>query len=133
MIFVETGAWIALSNRKDKNHDDAVAIYRNLKQSRERLLTTDHVINETVTRLRSRRSKAFQFLDVIGGAEKTDVLTVSRVSRPIFEEAKRLFRKYNGIFSFTECTSLAFCRQHGILEVFAFNRNFTAMKLALVP
>jgi len=132
MIFVDTGAWIALMNRKDENHDDAVAIYRNLKQRREQLFTTDHVINEIVTYLRSRRSQAFQFLDIIGCAEKTSVLTVPTVSSPIFEEAKRLFREHNGIFTFTECTSLAFCRRHEILEVFAYNQNFTAMKLVLV-
>ncbi len=132
MIFVDTAAWIALLNRKEENHGVAVAIYSNLRRHRKPLLTTDYVINETVTRLRPISSKAFQFLDFIGRAEKTDVLTVSIVNRPIFEESKRLFSKYNGIFSFTECTSLAFCRQHEILEVFAFNQNFTAMKLALV-
>lgn len=132
MTFVDTGAWTSLLNRRDENHTDAVAIYSNLRQSRERLLTTDHVINETVTYLRSRRSQAFQFLDVIGCAERTDVLTVARVNRSIFEESKRMFRHYNGIFSLTECTSLSFCRQHGILEVFAFNPNFAKMKLALV-
>ena len=131
MTFVDTGAWIALLNQKDENHGDAVAIYSNLRKHRNPLLTTDYVINETVTRLRPIPSKAFQFLDFIGRAEKTDVLTVAIVSRFIFEESKRLFRTYNGIFSLTECTSLEFCRQHGILEVFAFNQNFTKMKLVL--
>lgn len=132
MIFVDTGAWIALLNRKDENHDDAVVIYSNLKQYRERLLTTDYVINDTVTCLGSRHSKAFDFLDLIAHADKTDVLTVARINKPIFEEAKRMFRHYNGIFSLTECTSLSFCRQHGILEAFAFNPNFAKMKLVLV-
>ena len=132
MIFVDTSAWIALLNRKDENHDDAVVIYSKLKQYRERLLTTDYVINDTVTCLGSRHSKAFDFLDLIAHADKTDVLTVSKISKSIFEKAKQLFRNYNGIFSLTECTSLSFCRQHGIFEVFAFNPNLAKMNLVLV-
>ena len=31
MIFVDSGAWIALSNRRDQHHDDAVIIYTTLK------------------------------------------------------------------------------------------------------
>ena len=52
MIFVDTGAWIALSDRRDQYHNDAVAIYTRLKRQKERLLTTDYLIDETVTRLR---------------------------------------------------------------------------------
>ena len=32
MIFVDTGAWIALSDQRDQYHGDAVAIYTQLKQ-----------------------------------------------------------------------------------------------------
>ena len=46
MIFVDSGAWIALLNQKDQYHDDAVVIYNGLKQQRVRLLTTDYVIDE---------------------------------------------------------------------------------------
>lgn len=52
MIFVDTGAWIALTDRSDRHHAEAVAIYKSLRQGRERFVTTDYVIDETVTRLR---------------------------------------------------------------------------------
>ena len=32
MIFVDTGAWIAILNRRDQHHQEASAIYRNLQQ-----------------------------------------------------------------------------------------------------
>ena len=76
MIFVDTGAWIALSDRKDQYHGDAVRIYGKLKQARERLLTTDYVVDETVTRLRYylSHSTAVKFLDLLVGTGQTGLL-----------------------------------------------------------
>ncbi len=51
MIFVDTGAWIALTDVSDQYHLEAVSIYTQLKQRKARFLTTDYVIDETVTRL----------------------------------------------------------------------------------
>ena len=33
MIFVDSGAWIALVNRRDQRHDDAVETFNNLVQA----------------------------------------------------------------------------------------------------
>ena len=52
MIFVDTGGWIAILNRRDQHHQEAVTIFNKLQQQQMRLLTTDYVIDETVTRLR---------------------------------------------------------------------------------
>ena len=52
MIFVDSGAWIALTDTSDQYHDEATGIYATLKQQRMRFITTDYVIDETVTRLR---------------------------------------------------------------------------------
>ena len=52
MVFIDSGAWIALTDRKDQYHKKAALIYNNLKERRELLTTTDYIIDETVTRLR---------------------------------------------------------------------------------
>jgi predicted nucleic acid-binding protein len=67
MIFVDTGAWIAISNPKDQHHREAVAIYNDLRHREIQLLTTDYVIDETVTRLRydTNHSLAVMFLERI--------------------------------------------------------------------
>ena len=40
MIFVDTGAWIALTDASDALNAEAVAIYRHIVASRLQLLTT---------------------------------------------------------------------------------------------
>ena len=135
MIFVDTGAWIALSDRRDQHHRDAVAIYSRLKRQKERFLTTDYLIDETVTRLGYdlNHSTAVKFLDFIERAEETGVLTVAEIDRPLFQEAKRLFRQYNSAkLSFTDCTSFAVCQMYKISEAFAFDQHFTMMGITLL-
>jgi len=135
MIFVDTGAWIALSDRKDQHHGDAVAIYTRLKQQKERLLTTEYLVDETVTRIRYdlSHSAAVKFLDFIERAEETGVLTVVAIDRALFQEAKRLFRQYHSAkLSFTDCASFAVCQRYKISEAFAFDQHFTMMGITLL-
>ena len=127
MIFVDSGAWIALLNQRDQYHDDAVVIYNGLKQQRARLLTTDYVIDETATWLkyRANHSVAVQFLDLIESVEKTGVLTVAEIDKTLFQEAKQIFRQYDDLkLSFTDCTSFAVCQKHNISETYAFDDHF---------
>ena len=112
-----------------------MAIYRRLKRQKERLLTTDYLVDETVTRLRYdlSYSAAVKFLDFIERAEETGVLTVVEIDRTLFQEAKRLFRQYNSAkLSFTDCTSFAVCQRYKISEAFAFDQHFTMMGMTLL-
>ncbi len=135
MIFVDSGAWIALSNQRDQNHTDAVTIYADLKRQRARFLTTDYVLDETITRLRYdvSHSVAMQFLDFIERAEKIDGLTVTEIDKTLFQEAKRLFRQYDSAkLSFTDCTSFAACQKHNISETYAFDDHFAMMGITVL-
>ena len=135
MIFVDSGAWIALSNQRDQNHTDAVTIYADLKRQRARFLTTDYVLDETITRLRYdvSHSVAVQFLDFIERAEKIDGLTVTEIDKTLLQEAKRLFRQYDSAkLSFTDCTSFAVCQKHNISETYAFDDHFAMMGITVL-
>jgi len=135
MIFVDTGAWIALSDRNDQHHDDAVATYTRLKRRKERLLTTDYVIDETLTRLRYDLGhySAVKFLDLIERTEETGVLTIIRIDEVLFQKAKTLFRRYDSaILSFTDCTSFAVCQMYKVSEAFAFDQHFLMMGIILL-
>ncbi|MDE2799397.1 MAG: type II toxin-antitoxin system VapC family toxin [Gemmatimonadota bacterium] len=135
MIFVDSGAWIALLNQRDQYHDDAVVIYNGLKQQRAQLLTTDYVIDETATWLKYRANHqvAVQFLDLVESVEKTGVLTVAEIDNSLFQEAKKLFRQYDSVqLSFTDCTSFAVCQKHNISETYAFDDHFAMMGITVL-
>lgn len=51
MIFVDTGAWFASVAAEDINHQ---AVARWLEQNEDSPLTTDYVVDETLTLLRAR-------------------------------------------------------------------------------
>ena len=49
MIFVDTGAWIAIEDRKDVHHKKAMDFKNKILVSRSRLITTNYVLDETYT------------------------------------------------------------------------------------
>ena len=135
MIFVDSGAWIAFFDPTDQYHNDAVTIYADLKRQRARFLTTDYVLDETITRLRYdvSHSVAVQFLDLIESVEKTGVLTIAEIDKTLFQEAKWLFRQYDSAkLSFTDCTSFAVCQKHKISETYAFDDHFAMMGITVL-
>ena len=127
MVFVDTGAWIALADRSDQYHEEAKRIYARLKQDHIRLITSDYIVDETVTRLRydSSHQHAVRFLDLIARAEEIGVLQRVIVSPDLFEAAVALFRQYDtATLSFTDCTSFAICDRFQISGSFAFDQHF---------
>jgi predicted nucleic acid-binding protein len=50
--FMDTGAWLAVVVQTDQYHDVGVLHYEALISRRERLFTSDYVLDETVTRIR---------------------------------------------------------------------------------
>ena len=134
MIFVDAGAWIAISNPRDQHHREAVTIYNRMQQQETYFLTTDYVIDETVTRLRydTNHSIAVMFLVRIELLVETDVLTLVEIDKGVFEKSKALFRRYDSArLSFTDCTSFVVCHENNIREAFAFDQHFSMMGIDL--
>ena len=134
MIFVDTGAWIAILNPNDQHYREAIPIYRDLQQQKTRFLTTDYVIDETVTRLRydTSHSIAVMFLNRTERLVEENILTVIEIDNRVFRDAKALFRQYDSArLSFTDCTSFVVCRENNIGEAFAFDRHFAIMGIDL--
>lgn len=134
MTFVDSGAWIALYNRRDQHHADAIGTFRFLEQQRTRFLTTDYVLDETITRLRYDVSHlaAVAFLDYIQEAQELGIVTVATVDGESFQESEGLFRQYSSEkLSFTDCTSFVVCQKYGVSAAFAFDRHFPIMGITL--
>ena len=93
MIFVDTGAWIAVTDTSDQYHLQAVKMYALLKKQREQFVTTDYVIDETVTRLRydAGHPSALRYLDLLAQAKKRARYASSIIQKPFFRKPLPFF------------------------------------------
>lgn len=135
MIFVDTGAWIALTDASDALNVSAVAIYRRIVSARLQLLTTDYVLDETITRLRydAGHSAALSFVDHVYSAQKKGVIQIQHIDTGLFADAVAIFRKHaDTVLSLTDCTSFAVCKRYGISSVFGFDSHYAMMSISLL-
>lgn len=124
MIFVDTSFWVALRNRRDGHHEEALALLR--RHANEPLVTTNHVQGETWTYLRRRAGHraAVEFLDAL---EQSPRKQVARVSETLEEQALRWLRRHDEReYSFVDATSYAVMRSLRIQDALAFDGDFSA-------
>jgi hypothetical protein len=123
-LFVDTGAFIALTDADDENHKPAVTFYRNAKEKGTRFVTTNFVICETMNYLRARISHntAALFRENLKKSGFIDIVTVT----PSIEDAAfTIFKRYTDKdFSFTDCTSFSIMSSLKLKSAFAFDKHF---------
>ena len=135
-IFVDTSAWDALADKKDKDHTNALR-FRDKIVGKYKLLTSDYILDELYTLLLMNVG----FLPTVKYKEKLDTLIAEHVLDVIWIDhdfAKRgwdVFEQYNSdkLWSFTDCTSFVVMKDFGITEVFAFDHHFEQMGFILLP
>jgi predicted nucleic acid-binding protein len=135
-IFVDTSGWLALTLKNDQYHENAASYYQRLRSRTIPLVTSDYILDETLTRLRydAGLEIAIGAKEALGRAEELNLLTVQWVNEVIVVEAWELFTKYQDQdVSFTDCTSWSICRRLGIREAFAFDAHFRLMGLIIGP
>ena len=124
MIFIDTGAFIARYLPLDQHHEAAVSLWKKMIKARERILTSNFVLDETFTLLGRRAGYRF-------AAERarnilfSKALRILRPGRDEEMEALELFEKYaDQNVSFTDCVSFVLMRRSRIERVFSFDRHF---------
>lgn len=124
-LFVDTGAWVALFNSRDREHDRASRYWSRVRDERRLLLTTDYVLDETYTLIRRSRAGlqgAKEFHEVVTASR---VLEIAEIDADLRDRAWDLFTRYDDkILSFTDCTSFALLHERGLQEAFAFDSDF---------
>ena len=124
LIFVDTGAFLAIENRRDANHRRALAFRDESLEAGELLVTSDYVLDEsyTIIRLRAGHAIAVEF----GEAVRTSrVLRVESVTPQILDRAWVIFKTFSdNTFTFTDCTSFGLKEELGITTVFTVDEHF---------
>jgi hypothetical protein len=121
MIFVDTSAWFARTVAADPFHKAAIEWTRS---NLDLLITTDYVIDETLTLLKARGH--YDGALAFGQSMFEEPLVHVHFLTPddVFA-AWRVFRNYRDkAWSFTDATSKIVIERLGIRQAFAFDEHF---------
>jgi len=123
-VFVDTSAWLALNDKNDHYHARALEKSFEIKKDKIELVTTDYIIDESITIIRYRVShkSAVLFGDSLFNSSIVNVVNISDEAK---EAARKLFRKYDDKeLSYTDCTSFAVMNKLKIRKAFTFDEHF---------
>jgi predicted nucleic acid-binding protein len=121
--FADTSFWLALQRPHDPDHAAATAL---AKARSDLVVTTNHVLGETWTLLRSRydHGVARGFLDRVGALPNVEVF---HAPPDLEADAVRWLRRHDERpYSFVDAVSFATMRRRRIVEALAFGADFSA-------
>nr|AKQ05357.1 nucleic acid-binding protein, contains PIN-like protein [uncultured delta proteobacterium Rifle_16ft_4_minimus_27247] len=122
-VFIDTGAFCALTIPKDEHNQKAKSIHKQLKDRHAILYSSDYVLDEVYTLLKTRASHttSVKFMDEL----KESHITILHIAEEVEDAAKAIFRQFEDRrLSFTDCTSFALINHSGFDAVFAFDEHF---------
>jgi predicted nucleic acid-binding protein len=134
MIFVDSGAWIALLDQRDGFHRQARAVQGALlRGSHGRLVTTDYVLDEAVTYLRLHGSAS-----LVG--EFRRIVTASESLHVVWTTPERFWAAWDILlgrpdkrWSLTDCLSFVTMEALGIRVAFGFDSDYRQAGFELLP
>ena len=131
--FVDTGAFVAVTDKSDQYHSRAVTYFREFLKLRQPLLTTNFILDETYTWL--KRKVGFHASITFGDEiRKSDQLEIVTIDHMIEKKAWEIFKKYQDqAFSYTDCTSFAVMEMHRLKTAFAFDTHFEIFGFSIAP
>lgn len=136
LVYVDTGAWLALLNSREGVHSLARDAYESLADEGVRMITSSDVLDETTTRLRYDvgLKAALAFRGAVDAASRQHLLRVIWVDAAVHQRAWTvLVRNPDVELSFTDATSAAVARDLGVKTVFGFDGDFRALGFELIP
>ncbi len=136
MLFIDTFAFLALANDRDNYYKAAQHFLMDMQNGKfrpTRLITSDYIVDETLTRIRFKVGHA-QAVNWGQNIHSSKIIELLRVDKNIYEDALVIFEKYNDKqLSFTDCTSFALMKSMGINDAFTFDEDFRKMGFNIMP
>lgn len=137
-LFIDTWGWLALRDKGDRHHNEAVAAFDKALTSGF-IVTTDYVLDETFTLMFRRLAihKAKESMEFLITATGEGGVMMAQVTAARFREAVRLRLKFKdkpGI-SFTDFTSMLVMQELEVKRILTEDGHFAQVGLGfdLVP
>ncbi|MEW6674551.1 MAG: PIN domain-containing protein [Nitrospirota bacterium] len=133
MIFVDTGAWVAIADKNDQYAEEASKQYTGLILKKEELITSDLILVETYNLLsQTVGAKAtVRFGNILNSIS---FLKIEPITKSDWDRGWKILEKYDDKeFSFTDCTSFALMERLKIRTAFSFDVHFTQYGFTKIP
>lgn len=132
-LFVDTAGWMACADGADPAHRPACTARDTALEQGSILVTTDYVIDETLTLIRKRLGlgAAEAWWEQIEGSSRLrwEWIGVTRA-----EKARRVFfRHRDKDYSFTDCTSLVVMQELKLRQALTTDKHFRQMGFQVLP
>ena len=133
MIFVDTGAWVAIADKNDQYAKEASHQYTSLILRKERLITSNLVLVETYNLLSQTlgASATIKFGNIL---DSTNLIRIETITEIDWDRGWKILEKYDDKkFSFTDCTSFALMERLKIKTAFSFDVHFIQYGFTKIP
>jgi predicted nucleic acid-binding protein len=135
-LFVDTWGWLVLANDRDPAFSIVSGVRASVAGQRGAWVTTDYVLDETMTRLFAATpfAQARRFSEGIFEASRQGLLDIEHVTPERFSHAWRLRLRYRDKprISFTDLTSFVVMRELGLRQVLTGDVHFAQVGMGFV-
>ena len=133
-LFVDTWGWLALRDKGDRRHNEAVSAFDEALEAGA-IVTTDCVLDETFTLLFRRLAvhKAKESVEALMLAAENGTFEMATIIPGRFHEAVRLRLRYKDKpeILFTDFTSIVVMQESGVKRILTEDRHFAQVGLGL--
>lgn len=132
-LFIDTAGWMACADSADPAHSKSCAARDLALEAGHILVTTDYVVDETLTLIRVRLGidAAAAWWQQVDGSRR---VRWERIDSARFERAGHFFFQYRDKdFSFTDCTSFVVMRDLKLNQVLTTDRHFRQAGFQTLP
>jgi predicted nucleic acid-binding protein len=127
-LFVDTWGWLVLANDRDPAFAAVAELRREYAESSALWVTTDYVLDETITRLFAAAPfrSAQGFCKGIFDSHEAGTVVIEPINEQRFQDAYRLRLRYRDKprVSFTDLTSFIVMQELGIRHVLTADAHF---------
>lgn len=122
--FGDTSFFFALIAKRDPAHRPAVTAYEKLLRAGGRVVTTDYIIDETLT-LTKARINALTSIKLLDRIESSEAIELEELTPDRVLASKKYFRKHSDHgYSFTDCTSFVLMNERELKVALTTDRHF---------
>jgi uncharacterized protein len=123
-VFMDTAGFLALWDAADAHHHRALRLQSELARKGRRFLTTDYILDETVTLLLVRHSHAAA-ADFLQSAMASESLQLHWITPDRFHAAAAFFARHDDKeWSFTDCLSFDLMHDLNVRDSFTTDQHF---------